>query len=172
MEVLTQLTRATLGNTPRFKLLAGWCGPARVLDVYDGDTLTAALEYPAGQVSAFQVRIAGIDAPELRGNPTPTAGIDARDRLIELLLSRDFEDLRRAQSRKQVRALFEATPVIVDLEALGPEKYGRVLSRVFAQSCGKRVDVGEAMRAMGAAVAYDGGHKSQIVQIGTTDWSP
>ncbi len=142
------LQNATLANTPMWSM-AGWRGPARVLDVYDGDTFTAALEYPPGQLHAFRVRIAGIDAPELR--TLDPAGMTSRDRLIGILTGISTTTIN--MTRQQVRAMLERTPSLVELMALGPDKYGRMLCNVLVLN----KDVSAAMRECGAAKAYNGG---------------
>lgn len=81
-----------------------------VIKVYDGDTLTVASKIPGlkgDKTFRFNVRLAGINAPELRGDEKE-AGIVSRDRLRELVMDRT-----------------------VELRDTGSEKYGRLLSTVY-----------------------------------------
>lgn len=86
---------------------------ARVRTVIDGDTVLVAARIWLGQRVVIRVRLAGIDAPELRGRcAAETArGRAARDRLQKLLVSRQ-----------------------VTLRDVRYGKYaGRVIARLFAE---------------------------------------
>jgi endonuclease YncB( thermonuclease family) len=109
---------------------------ARVLRVHDGDTLVVRARIWVGQELEIKVRLAGIDAPELRGR-CPAERVLARR-------ARDF-----------LRNRIGAGPVRLNLIQYG--KYaGRVLARV-------ETDDGEDLAAMliaaGLARPYDGGKR-------------
>jgi endonuclease YncB( thermonuclease family) len=53
-------------DAPAAEVLAGPVS-ARVLEVIDGDTVVVQAQVWIGQAIEFRVRLAGIDAPELRG---------------------------------------------------------------------------------------------------------
>ena len=62
---------------------------AKIIDVYDGDTVTADIDLGFGVVLHSQkLRLLGINAPELRGESKPQ-GITSRDWIIGKILGRD-----------------------------------------------------------------------------------
>jgi len=117
----------------------------RVVSVYDGDTITvAAREGRRGMPRLFKVRLAGIDAPEIRGGSgaEKQAAIEARDFLRGNLLNK-----------------------CVTLSDVKLEKYGRLLATVSH----KGNDVSQMLLNRGYAVPYDGGTKPQFAASGYDD---
>jgi endonuclease YncB( thermonuclease family) len=114
-----------------------WSWPrATVVDHYDGDTFYADVDQGRGtHWQRASIRLAGIDAPELRrkGQVGPDPGaVAARDFLISLL----------------------PLGAKVELSSVGYDKYGdRVDAIVVRKSDG--LNVNEAMVAVGYAVAKD-----------------
>ena len=108
---------------------------AHVVRVIDGDTFEASADIWLGQQISVRVRIAGIDAPELR------ARCDAERMRAEA--ARDYLSKRIAGGA-------------VKLSAVRYDKYG---GRVDAAISDMRGDVGEAMVRAGLARLYDGGHR-------------
>jgi endonuclease YncB( thermonuclease family) len=111
------------------------CG--KVVKVYDGDTITIAAKLPDTKNSAvyrFQVRLNGIDSPEIKGGGEHEKELakNSRDELSKLIMGK-----------------------IVDLKNVSTEKYGRVLADVYYGD----VNVCEWMLENGYAVKYDGGTK-------------
>lgn len=111
--------------------------PATVLSVYDGDTIRVEAHPWPSLTMRTAVRIAGIDAPELRGKcPAEVAAASAARAALELLV---------ADAGGTV-ALFDVRP----------DKYGgRVLARVEA---GGR-DLAATLIARGHGRPYDGGRR-------------
>lgn len=106
-----------------------WTYPrCTAISVHDGDTLTVDVDCGLSTHRIITVRVAHIDAPELR---TP-AGVAARDRLITLT----------------------AGPLVITTIKDRTEKYGRMLA-VIVNAAG--VDCGARLIADGLAVAYEGG---------------
>lgn len=109
----------------------------KVVDVYDGDTITAITKVPSGNLEAssacfakFRFRLFGIDAPEMRGEDR-VRGRHARNRLAQLLIRSETPILDEGRLKKRFNdgtssyfAWAECTPNKSD-------KYGRVLARVF-----------------------------------------
>ena len=109
---------------------------AEVVRVIDGDTLKLKVHIWLGQTVEVDMRVAGIDAPELRGKcPSERAlAQEARDYLASLVGGRA---IRIAQIRN--------------------DKYGgRVIADVSEPEVG---DIASAMIARGLARAYDGGKR-------------
>jgi micrococcal nuclease len=114
---------------------------AKVVKVYDGDTITVVSTldfevYQSPQLYKFSVRLHGIDTPEMKTkneNEKKLATI-ARDEL-----------------RKQLDGK------IVELKNVATEKYGRLLADVYVGD----IHINEWMIAKGYAVKYNGGTKSR-----------
>lgn len=61
---------------------------AVILDVYDGDTVTAEVDLGFSVKMKMKIRLAEIDTPEIRGEERP-AGLIVRDYVRELLLGKE-----------------------------------------------------------------------------------
>lgn len=112
----------------------------KVVRVYDGDTITIATRIdldgrPSAQLYRFNVRLRGIDSPEMRSkNQTEKLlAIDARDALHDIVMGQ-----------------------MVSLEGTSYDKYGRLLADVKTL---KGLNVGQWMIEQGYAVNYNGGKK-------------
>jgi len=110
--------------------------PAEVVRVVDGDTLTVRAHVWLGQRVEVEVRLAGIDAPELRGRcPRESELARAAQRAIEGMVATAAVRLREVRH----------------------DKYGgRVLARV--ETADGR-DLGAALVQRGLARRYDGGRR-------------
>jgi endonuclease YncB( thermonuclease family) len=135
--------RHTRANTPAFDL-DGVVAEARVVGCHDGDTVTCLVPVPwaGGAVRRVNLRLAGIDAPELRSGP---AGAAARARVLRWLGVDDARDL-------------ETRVVTAQARCRGPDKYGRCLATLHrGAEC-----LNDVLLADGHAVPYTGrGAKSR-----------
>jgi len=117
-----------------------------VIKVYDGDTITIAVEFPFEPNThyRFSVRLAGIDAPEIRGK--------SEDEILAAQCAKD----------EMTRLVLNKT---VLLENISFEKYGRLLADVYvnSQTNKERIHVNAYMLDKRLCVAYDGGKKSSPV---------
>jgi endonuclease YncB( thermonuclease family) len=110
---------------------------ARVLDVYDGDTVTLGFRMN-DTLTAFQGRLMGIDTPEIRtrNEQEKAKGLEAKTILIRLVLDKD---------------------VIVWFA--GNDKYGgRALIHMYTEDW---VNVSDYMLKNAPCKAYDGGKKEE-----------
>lgn len=109
----------------------------KVIKVYDGDTITIAakLPYKKSPLYRFQVRLIGIDSPELKG----------------------YTEEEKTAAHNSQRAL-EALVLhnIVYLENTKQEKYGRILADIFVIRHGKKIHINKWLLENGYAVPYDG----------------
>ncbi len=105
---------------------------ARVLRVYDGDTFHAEISLGYDTYIKHNVRVYGIDTPELKGK-SKAEGIKARDRLIELIAEKEV--------------------YISSVEAR--DKYGRCLAEVFLGD----INIAQTLINEGMGKAYFGGKK-------------
>lgn len=97
--------------------------------VYDGDSITLDISLGLGVYLHNQkIRLIGINTPEIRGKERPL-GLQARDRLRELILDRD---------------------VIVRTHLDRTGKYGRLLGTVYVDD----VDVNQLLLDEGLAESY------------------
>lgn len=120
---------ASLSAAPREEK-AQYRSWARVVDVYDGDTITLAM-IERGHVVRRRCRCVGYDAPEMRG-PHKEEAIAAREALKRVLPRRAFR-----------------------VSITGLDKYGRLL--VDLRHDGRAVS--DIMVSLGHGYYYDGGKK-------------
>lgn len=107
-----------------------------VIKVYDGDTITIAskLPYDTSELFRFQIRLAGIDCPEMK--------------------SQDENEKECAQIAKQVLSEL-VLHKMVTLSNIETEKYGRILATVYLDD----VNINDLLLKKRLAVSYDGGKK-------------
>tara|TARA_Y100000741_G_scaffold360232_1_gene342156 strand:+ start:2839 stop:3324 length:486 start_codon:yes stop_codon:yes gene_type:complete len=112
---------------------------AKVIKVYDGDTITIATKInPLDcQYYRFSVRLAHIDCPEIKSkdNNEKTYAIKAKTELEKIILNE-----------------------YVNLKILKSDKYGRLLAEVIY----KNKSINDWMLANNLAVFYDGKKKSNV----------
>ncbi len=65
-----------------------YCYNALIVKVYDGDTVTALVDLGFKIKTTIKVRLAGINAPEVRGKSRPE-GLKTRDFLRDLILDKE-----------------------------------------------------------------------------------
>ena len=115
---------------------------AKVVKVYDGDTITVASKLPFNEspIYRFSVRLRSIDSPEIKGESEKECNlaIQSRDALHTLIFGK-----------------------IIELRNNGKEKYGRLLADLYYNE----IHINKWMVDNGYAVKYDGGKKSRGV-----DW--
>ena len=110
----------------------------KVIKVYDGDTITIVTQLYNGDVSPkpelykFNVRILGIDTPELKTKIVgeKELGIKAKIALSDLILNK-----------------------VVKLENVSYDKYGRILCNLFLDN----MNISEWLVSNNHAVLYNGG---------------
>lgn len=115
-------------DTPEFSF-AGQKLWARVVSVYDGDTIT--LVFPVGQTMyRFNARMYGIDTCEMKSKEATNkeTALRARNRLIELISCRPLASANAA--RKDIVRHLAEDVCLVWIECMEFDKYGRVLVKV------------------------------------------
>ena len=157
----------TLSNTKMFTF-EGRLMYVRVVDVYDGDTITAIAETTPGQYHQLKFRLVGIDTPEMRRKPGQSdedadaekvGAVSARNHVIEMILgsvvyNANREALAASNSRDLIRKLFEENVSIVEIECGDFDKYGRVLGKIYIYIDKSRVCINSDLIAGGYAVPY------------------
>ena len=123
--------------------LKGKAFTARVLEVYDGDTITIGFRYNGGFWKS-SLRIYGIDAPEMK----PRRG----GRSIE---SVESEKVAATKSRDYLQQWIGDKVVQVDICDKSTDKYGRLMGAIFF----RKENVAEKMVKAGHARRYYGDKK-------------
>ena len=119
----------------------------KIVRVYDGDTVTIATRISVDgkeipKIFRFNVRLLGIDTPELRTKNAmeKALAIKARDALNAYIMNKT-----------------------VTLQSVSYDKYGRILADVITSD---RVNISDWMISNGYAVKYDGGTKHRPTEWG------
>lgn len=142
---ITQEYAQVYMNAPMFSLKGRVFCDAFVTDVYDGDTITVALQICQSLgFQRFKVRLEGIDTPEIRPPKS--------------MPNREVHILHAIEARDAVRSLILGKHVT--LTAGDFDKYGRVLARVYVD---KTIpDLSQWLLDEGHAVPYDGKTKKEF----------
>jgi endonuclease YncB( thermonuclease family) len=130
----------------------------KVVDVYDGDTITAiaCMDDHGTTYAKFKFRLYGIDAPEMKGATLEDARI-SRNRLAQLLLKSSEPITHNGKLthlfNDGVTSHYAWAQCSTD-----HEKYGRVLARIYTDAdCNTCVN--DILVNEGLAVAYGKEHK-------------
>jgi endonuclease YncB( thermonuclease family) len=134
----TKLNKCNLENTKDFTL-KGTTKKCKVIDVYDGDTVTLAFSF-SGNFYKKRCRISGVDCPEIRTKNLKEKeyGLKAKEFTTTLLLNK-----------------------LVIVSFVGDDKYGRLLGKLYVD--GK--DVADIIIISGNGYAYDGGKKTKFEEV-------
>lgn len=84
---------------------------AKIIKVYDGDTVTAVIDLGFNVSITERVRLHGLDAPEIRGDER-SDGLISRDRLRERILDQD---------------------VVIKTQKDKKGKYGRYIAEIYLE---------------------------------------
>jgi len=141
----------TCDNTPNFTF-NGKKYKSKILDIYDGDTITIGFYLEGFNYIKMNIRLMGIDTPELKGNQKEM-GIIARNYLIKELTA---IHINKNYTRKEIRDLISKTnDNIIDVHLLDFDKYGRPLAYIYKNG----ININEKLVEKGLANKYDGGKK-------------
>lgn len=140
---------------------------AKVVDIYDGDTLTLVFRHN-GSLSKFKCRLAGIDCPEMKppkNKPNREKEIKeailARNEVLRLTTSLGPNPISSGLTKPDIQRLLSDTHSKVINVACGPfDKYGRLLVDIYDPDTNTHVN--QHLIDNGFAVAYDGGTKSEF----------
>jgi len=117
-----------------------------VIKVYDGDTITIAaqLPYPESPLYRFQVRLNGIDSPEIKGKT-----------------EKEKEAAHNSQRALEALVLHK----VVQLKNQAQEKYGRILADIYIDVPDGKLHINQWLLDKGYAIPYDGKTKIPFHQI-------
>lgn len=149
-------------HTPPFSL-QGFQAWARVVDIYDGDTLTVVMRAPADKFHKFHVRIAGIDTAEMKEEKMCSHGLAcmAKMEVVRMITGRQT-DTNMIKHRKDMVKLLEENIYLVEVDCGPFDKYGRLLANVRTSD---GVNIGPTLMEGGLANAYDGGKKQKFEAV-------
>lgn len=141
---------------PEFSL-AGFAGWARVISVYDADTITVVMPFHAVWYK-FSLRVLGIDTCEMKAKMEGARdlGYRARNRMIELVTKRKYPLSARA-TRGEVDAFLRSEVYLVWIVCNEMDKYGRVLASIRSEP--NEPEFGECLVRERLAYEYLGGTK-------------
>jgi len=103
---------------------------ATIIDVYDGDTVTALVDLGFHTKVQLRIRLFGINTPEIRGKERES-GLKARDRVNALIMGKE---------------------VVLKTHRDRQEKYGRWLAEIFLP--GSEVSINTLLIEEGHAVPF------------------
>lgn len=118
-------------TTPHFSL-NGQKMWGRVVSLYDGDTLTIALDVFSG-VYKFSVRMNGIDTCEIKSKSENNKELakTARSRLLSLITGKDLSETSNWDNRRKINNILNKEMYFVWVECFNFDKYGRLLANVY-----------------------------------------
>jgi endonuclease YncB( thermonuclease family) len=118
-------------TTPQFSL-NGQKMWGRVVNVYDGDTLTIALNV-FNNVYKFSVRMNGIDTCEIKSKNEKNKELAciSRSRLLSLITGKDISETSTWNDRRKINNILSKTVYCIWVECLEFDKYGRLLANIY-----------------------------------------
>lgn len=144
----------TMSNTPSFGMY-GLCFNARLVNVHDGDTVTVIAEVFPSRVFKFNVRLIGIDAPEITSsNPEIKKMAEIVRLRLLCLLTNEKNLISDHLTRSQMIHLLEQKTNIVFVRCKTTDKYGRILAEISVTE--HLPHVGLVLLQEGLVRPYDG----------------
>ncbi len=130
----------------------GFKSKAKVVKILDGDTVHVLIEYN-NKIIRLVCRLFGIDTPEM--SKTPESAKRARNRLSQLCTNCNI-DLDDMVDSKVLNNIINNNTLLIDIEFMGKEKYGRELVKLYDVSgqCINDILIKESY-----AYEYNGGKK-------------
>ena len=122
-------------KTTKFYTLNKFNTWAKIVHVYDGDTVHAVFTHPdSSKIYKYKIRLAHIDTPELN--------------------SKNPKEVKKAKEAKRiVEEMIQDKIVFLELE--GEDKYGRLLSNIYIDN----INLNEFLIEKDYAYRYEGGTK-------------
>ena len=119
---------------------------AKVVDVYDGDTITIVI-FNKGGFEKHKLRMYGYDSPEMK----PKLDVPNRE-----------QEIKKAKAAKKYLSDIVLNN-IVEFESMGFDKYGRLLGKIYQLNYCSKVELNQLMIDQGHGYAYYGGTKKAQV---------
>lgn len=126
-----KLLQSSVENAPLFSL-NGLKIKAKVIDIYDGDTITVAININ-NDIKSFKCRLYGIDTPELKGHQSEY-GIRGRNKLIEWITNgKTVLNCNNIYTRDNIKNICKENKELITIECGPFEKYGRLLVTIYTK---------------------------------------
>jgi endonuclease YncB( thermonuclease family) len=159
MEVTEQIdfSQHHIDNTPHFTL-AGLSSWARVVDVYDGDTLTCIVPL-LERFYQITFRLNGIDTNELKNKneQLKKQAYLARHQVL-VYMCPEYNLLPECE-RKDIQQFLKQNQIVVWLKCYEHDKYGRVMADVFSSPNSESLT--DLLLNQGLGYEYHGGTKKK-----------
>lgn len=150
-----KLKNCEISSVPFFSLdgIQTYC---RLIDVYDGDTITCIIPL-FDNLYKFSIRLNGIDTPELKTKieNVKNSALDAKHRVISLTTNKVFD------SNLELKEYLENNPIILWIHCYKSDKYGRILANVYINR-NDNLHISNILINENLAVPYDGKTKTLI----------
>lgn len=119
-------------NSAKLFSLAGRETWARVVELYDADTMKVVFPFQTDDVHKIIVRVRGVDAPEIKSENETIKNwtIKARNRMLSLVAPGVFE-VDGTYSKKDIVRLLRENVAVVWLHLFETDKFGRTLGDLF-----------------------------------------
>jgi endonuclease YncB( thermonuclease family) len=141
-----------------FFTLSGISTVARLVDVYDGDTVTCIFPIVKDNYYKFNLRLTGIDTAELKSRDISQKQKALEARHLILTYCCDTYNLKEDCGRRDIQDYLQEQDILVWVECFDFDKYGRVLANVYRYK-DKDISLSEILLNAKLAYAYDGGKK-------------
>lgn len=138
---------------------------AKVVDIYDGDTITVAF-YNKGELEKYTIRVLGYDSPEIKPKKDSKHRDEeihkaylARNRMVELVTDCKVKQGSK-MTRKELRKLLNGNTRLITVEFVKFDKYGgRMLGNINTE---EDDSISEIMIKEGYGYSYSGGKKKKF----------
>lgn len=129
---------------------------ARVVNIYDGDTIQAIIPV-FDTYFKFSIRLHGIDTSEMTSKITEqkVLAIKARNRIVELTTGRP-SDINVLKTKKSIETFLDNEVFLVWLHCFGMDKYGRVLANIYSSESDKERSFADILIAENLGTPYFG----------------
>lgn len=170
----TTFKGCTYENTPEFNgMFSGKIMVGRVVDIYDGDTITCVINIFGGNY-LFHIRLGDIDTCEMKSKSERAKDLafKARKRMYQLITKiepREKNDIDLKVTRKDLRNMLQLDTYLVNILCGPLDKYGRLLGWIFDisdSSCHKSNSYNHKLIREKLAYEYNGSTKlTEMEQI-------
>ena len=152
----------TYENTPYFSL-NNQNFLARLVNVHDGDTITAIIEYHTGIFAKYNIRLDGIDTYEMTSQDPKQKehAIIARNMVIKLTTNNEL-DTHRKYTRNDIIGLLNQKVYFVYIKCKTMDKYGRVLAELYSTD-DLETSINQKILNLDMAYNYYGAQKNNLI---------
>uniref|UniRef100_A0A6C0H7V9 TNase-like domain-containing protein n=1 Tax=viral metagenome TaxID=1070528 RepID=A0A6C0H7V9_9ZZZZ len=150
-------------NTPKFSL-AGICNYARLVDVYDGDTMTCIIPFE-DKYFQFACRLNGIDTDEIKNKNMKQKELayQARHHALQFCCPEYHLDVNT--SRHEIQDYLRQNVTAVWIKCYEFDKYGRVMIDLYKEPEQIEHSLTQHLLAKGLGYEYHGGTKKQRAEV-------